>query len=62
MPLNLPGMIHDTVWLVNGVKIFIKALPYHHNICTIDESIKGVANQKGYDITFDANINVVFNF
>ena len=55
-------MIHDTVWLVIGVKIFIKILPYHHNICTTDESIKGVANQNGYDIIFDGNIDLLCNF
>ena len=31
------------------------------NISTIDESIKGAASQKRYDITFDGNINVSYN-
>ena len=30
--------------------------------CTIDESIKGAASQNRYDITFDGNIDVLYNF
>ena len=29
---------------------------------TIDESIKGAASQNRYDITFDGNIDVLYNF
>ena len=32
------------------------------DICTIDESIKGAASQNRYDITFDGNIDVLYNF
>ena len=28
--------------------------------CTIDESIKGAASQRRYDITFDGNINIKY--
>ena len=32
------------------------------DICTIDESIKGAASQNRYGITFDGNIDVMYNF
>ena len=32
------------------------------DICTIDESIKGAASQNRYGLTFDGNINVMYNF
>ena len=32
------------------------------DICTIDESIKGAASQNRYGITFDGNIDVLYNF
>ena len=31
-------------------------------ICTIDESVKGAASQNRYGITFDGNIDVLYNF
>ena len=31
-------------------------------VCTIDESIKGAVSQNRYDITFDGNIDVLYNF
>ena len=42
--------------------MLIKSLPFDVVICTIDESIKGAASLGRYGITFDGNIDVVYNF